>query len=142
MLYGKVIIKGITPACAGNTGILFGNNLPGTDHPRLRGEYAITYSDDLTGRITPACAGNTIHSISKSVIFWDHPRLRGEYIYLSQSQALYLGSPPLARGILRNSLFIKLLIGITPACAGNTSLCSARLLLFRDHPRLRGEYSA
>ena len=50
----------------------------------------------------------------------DHPRLRGEYPYKP-------GDP------------IRLM-GITPACAGNTAGGAPDLRCNRDHPRLRGEY--
>ena len=51
-----------------------------------------------------------------------------------------MGSPPLARGILLISSITIAVLGITPACAGNTNLCDPTIPGFRDHPRLRGEY--
>ena len=74
---------GITPACAGNSGLSCGSCLRGWDHPRLRGEQPcksigillVTGSPPLArgtvivakgetqrSRITPACAGNSSHS--------------------------------------------------------------------------------
>ena len=116
------INKGITPACAGNTGCLLSPQSYRRDHPRLRGEYANTNVSmmgetgspplargipktgdavDLKQGITPACAGNTVCVVSVSSEQKDHPRLRGEYIVFLNVSALDLGSPPLARGILR-----------------------------------------
>ena len=46
--------------------------------------------------------------------------MRGEYIQQHLSLCLYLGSPPLARGILSCDVILQQISGITPACAGNT----------------------
>ena len=74
-------------------------------------------------------------------LLWDHPRLRGEYFELSLIVPSKVGSPPLARGIqgfaFRNAFETR----ITPACAGNTTACYSLRMLWKDHPRLRGEYS-
>ena len=50
------------------------------------------------------------------------------------------GSPPLARGILLKIRLILAVLGITPACAGNTGSVSRPMRHKGDHPRLRGEY--
>ena len=94
------INKGITPACAGNTGCLLSPQSYRRDHPRLRGEYANTNVSmmgetgspplargipktgdavDLKQGITPACAGNTVELNIIDSLSKDHPRLRGEY---------------------------------------------------------------
>ena len=91
---------GITPACAGNTTMEATLQLGIRDHPRLRGEYSMTYVESavLSGspplargilrstslqarwlRITPACAGNTEPIKPRCDFKRDHPRLRGEY---------------------------------------------------------------
>ena len=111
------------------------------DHPRLRGEYNDWNTDKATEQgspplargiplylsdedkemgITPACAGNTTMEATLQLGIRDHPRLRGEYIVVTNKRNIFLGSPPLARGIhsfLRNE---NQTAGITPACAGNT----------------------
>ena len=116
-----VCCAGITPACAGNT---FVQNTPdGTteDHPRLRGEYCIFNWIGSTSRgITPACAGNTVYIGERLCNRWDHPRLRGEYSANRSATSAFTGSPPLARGILNNTVDFSGCSGITPACAGNT----------------------
>ena len=68
--------------------------------------------------------------------------MRGEYPQALRIGLLILGSPPLARGILQRRRDISIDLGITPACAGNTDSVSCPKLRLRDHPRLRGEYTA
>ena len=135
------INKGITPACAGNTGCLLSPQSYRRDHPRLRGEYANTNVSmmgetgspplargipktgdavDLKQGITPACAGNTRNTAMSIASNWDHPRLRGEYFLISIVLSCSVGSPPLARGIRSLPFTFELKLGITPACAGNT----------------------
>ena len=130
------------------------------DHPRLRGEQGSNVgcgtrnggSPPLargTGRvadaawrpcrITPACAGNRRLWMDSSICLWDHPRLRGEQSSNFDILAAKSGSPPLARGTERYALDKSWRLGITPACAGNRCPPPARVMLVRDHPRLRGE---
>ena len=154
---------GITPACAGNTRLGYSPGEGYGDHPRLRGEYfdnpsklvqiagspplargILVMSDDgITPiGITPACAGNTSSAFSASCFAWDHPRLRGEYCCAKSLTSTISGSPPLARGILPEAVSDLQPPGITPACAGNTYSYLHIPISFRDHPRLRGEYSS
>ena len=155
-------LSGITPACAGNTKAL----LPGAciiwDHPRLRGEYLSNVGSGvvqagspplargiplnavcgvLGNRITPACAGNTVFKSIAAARSWDHPRLRGEYLKINAMRLKQQGSPPLARGIPQADQQELSAVGITPACAGNTSSEYGGTDVRRDHPRLRGEYN-
>ena len=90
-------------------------------------------------RITPACAGNSSRDLRAVGNYWDHPRLRGEQSVICDSVVAKLGSPPLARGTGSRYGFPHVVVGITPACAGNS--CSNFVLISsnRDHPRLRGE---
>ena len=133
------------------------------DHPRLRGEqradtrtvYCSPGSPPLargtgflraptksgTG-ITPACAGNSPPLSSGSEIVWDHPRLRGEQLSAFAHAAIFLGSPPLARGTDVIIGMIPVLHGITPACAGNSTDAAGSSTAEGDHPRLRGEQRA
>ena len=69
---------------------------------------------------TPAHAGNTRLKLSVAFKCQVHPRSRGEYVFYPLHSDVYVGSPPLTRGILRCTRF--------------------RLLLIRVHPRSRGEY--
>ena len=115
-LYGP---RGITPACAGNSGIygvFYGDFW---DHPRLRGEQRTKspsrsvsvispplargtaqdqHSDWEYRGITPACAGNRLRSRRICAAGKDHPRLRGEQVRVWWLAVRVMGSPPLARG--------------------------------------------
>ena len=71
----------------------------------------------------------------------DHPRLRGEYLFPPRIADCWMGSPPLARGILFSLKCTEPEKGITPACAGNTFRTLRRRSECEDHPRLRGEYN-
>ena len=66
--------------------------------------------------------------------------MRGEYSCPSIPSVTFLGSPPHARGILCICDKAHLSIGITPACAGNTTVETRCSCPRRDHPRMRGEY--
>ena len=70
----------------------------------------------------------------------DHPRMRGEYLNGIGMANLCSGSPPHARGILPAVPERVALVGITPACAGNTYSVKLFFSVLRDHPRMRGEY--
>ena len=109
--------------------------------PLARGIHSIQDIIDIQLGITPACAGNTGGCISLSGQHWDHPRLRGEYQYDNIIKHFSKGSPPLARGIRINNEIKASIMGITPACAGNTRMGSGWQTSARDHPRLRGEYT-
>ena len=114
-------------------------HIPGSP-PLARGIPGVQKEKGGAERITPACAGNTKTELHKHWVRQDHPRLRGEYSLLSAACSFVWGSPPLARGIPRHDFIINALVGITPACAGNTPLMSSVRTAPRDHPRLRGEY--
>ena len=66
--------------------------------------------------------------------------MRGEYPNNPKLSSQNQGSPPLARGILFFTFPPRLLMRITPACAGNTAGIDSNSNPPRDHPRLRGEY--
>ena len=133
--------RGITPAYAGNTIDDCHIGIYGRDHPRLRGEHWNTYPCDPFNwgsppptrgtllrfniacdclRITPAYAGNTLIIICVTLYPRDHPRLRGEHAIFEQLANGVSGSPPPTRGTLLHLLKKKMMIGITPAYAGNT----------------------
>ena len=107
---------GITPACAGNT---------------YHGERKA-----LQPRITPAYAGNTRCSMTAPPRSRDHPRLRGEYRLCHGRRWIYLGSPPLTRGIPMHYSVKRAPGGITPAYAGKTPESYAVLLIIQGSPPL------
>ena len=68
--------------------------------------------------------------------------MRGEQTFRLRPSARPWGSPPLARGtavLLGHDIDI---VGITPACAGNSHRPCRNRSHRRDHPRLRGEQAA
>ena len=92
-------------------------------------------------RFTPAYAGNT-QAEGKCVVFVRvHPRIRGEYSFVRAEPEAIPGSPPHTRGILRPGRSQDVLLGFTPAYAGNTQRDLVSLRGGRVHPRIRGEYS-
>ena len=66
--------------------------------------------------------------------------MRGEYLFSNPLTLTFLGSPPLARGILNFHNPYVSSPRITPACAGNTMEEFYKQNMTEDHPRLRGEY--
>ena len=156
------VVVGITPACAGSAEPHTCRFVPDADHPRLRGEHAISLGrvarspgspppargargdhgrSRFCPRITPACAGSTCAAWERGLGVWDHPRLRGEHWPLPADVADALGSPPPARGARHAHGWGALAPRITPACAGSTLVAGRLAGSPRDHPRLRGEHT-
>ena len=65
--------------------------------------------------------------------------MRGEDFAGPDPKSTETGSPPHARGRPKRLTRQTSTDGITPACAGKTSLRLLRTILLRDHPRMRGE---
>ena len=152
---------GIIPACAGNTWWSAVAVAALRDHPRVRGEHFIFLlgSGVLVGSsprargtpvssnlimgsagIIPACAGNTTESQSARLCNWDHPRVRGEHAIEKPTAKDRMGSSPRARGTLIVAGVRFRWVGIIPACAGNTHFDTTHSIVWRDHPRVRGEH--
>ena len=150
----------ITPACAGNSPPEWSEALDSKDHPRVCGEqvqqyffYADkggspprvrgtgTYRGLMTKRyrITPACAGNSNTLIQPPPSWRDHPRVCGEQTGKGRAPGGELGSPPRVRGTAYLPCFPPMVIGITPACAGNRVFSKIRGQNTWDHPRVCGE---
>ena len=112
------VAHGITPACAGKTGLGRCTATLFRDHPRLRGKDKCvvhtlrvlmgspplarerpfhSLAQLLLKGITPACAGKTVKHSGDTHEGEDHPRLRGKDLYSFGSTCHYGGSPPLAR---------------------------------------------
>ena len=133
---------GITPACAGNRRRCRRTCIKSQDHPRVCGEQMTACIDGrglagspprvrgtdtnfgnkvIDGGITPACAGNSFFNSLCQLLFWDHPRVCGEQRLAVPVLFTAPGSPPRVRGTANTGNKCRLNIGITPACAGNSS---------------------
>ena len=156
-----VLSCGITPACAGSTGLAGDGAISDRDHPRMRGEHdklqerlarflgspphargalSIVSGFGVPRGITPACAGSTDSGEDSATSGRDHPRMRGEHIDSVALIDVPVGSPPHARGARTDREYDVALNGITPACAGSTEQAKAAETAARDHPRMRGEH--
>ena len=113
--------------------------LPGSS-PHARGTLGLVVLR-LHGRgIIPACAGNTCWLKIELYGNRDHPRMRGEHAPYLYCDSQELGSSPHARGTLEVIDAVQKLLGIIPACAGNTNRQPVSHKHVRDHPRMRGEH--
>ena len=134
---------GITPACAGKRLRAQSGCKTLGDHPRVCGEKAARVDRPEKGqgspprvrgkargasllcqhlRITPVCAGK--RQTGRTLMLWsgDHPRVCGEKLLSVTTMRSFLGSPPPVRGKVH---FLKVRLnerGITPACAGKSSI--------------------
>ena len=152
--------RGITPACAGKSRLSPKRETLWGDHPRVRGEKSRPFwapvamrgspprargkdAGDIRPRrtpgITPACAGKRGIYLFIAYLKGDHPRVRGEKAIGQQGFSSLEGSPPRARGKGTAKTSACRLVGITPACAGKSTIAFSRLARCRDHPRVRGE---
>ena len=107
--------------------------------PRVRGK-AFSYSARSRAvGITPACAGKRPPDFPSRPPAGDHPRVCGEKVSSAALMMIVAGSPPRVRGkavAAYNSVAAE---GITPACAGKSTLRKTAGSTYRDHPRVCGE---
>ena len=136
---------GITPACAGKRRRTISRQHESEDHPRVCGEKLriFAYPDIVMGSpprvrgkvvlrvalcigvgITPACAGKSDSPRNCITAFRDHPRVCGEKVHALFSGVSLAGSPPRVRGKACVPRCCLTCIGITPACAGKSILCT------------------
>ena len=134
---------GITPACAGKS--LWSPLLLilAEDHPRVCGEKDLELYRIMTtkgspprvrgkaihhqhrhspGRITPAYAGKSSRAKMELSRNQDHPRVCGEKGKALVNRSWNLGSPPRVRGKAGRGGQNLARRGITPACAGKSSI--------------------
>ena len=142
---GKILLHdgGITPACAGKRAGRAPKRRSRWDHPRVCGEKLKhpKYTTDKGGSpprvrgkveepemidmsmgITPACAGKSSRMNGMRVYTWDHPRVCGEKDKAAEKAQHLRGSPPRVRGKDGAVCKIRFCSGITPACAGKSSI--------------------
>ena len=151
----------IIPACAGNTAGEVAPKFADRDHPRMCGEHQNDLPSTAPSRgssphvrgtprprpcprpgrgIIPACAGNTMVLPRGLAHARDHPRMCGEHVAVRGLFDGVEGSSPHVRGTPVSSFLLVCLVGIIPACAGNTQRKSLRLMTVWDHPRMCGEH--
>src|SRR6266508_1223355 len=137
---------GTTPAYAGNAYAGGARGLSRRDHPRVRGERAVTgragvliwgppprtrgtryVEDDHGGDLgtTPAYAGNAPASVPATRRARDHPRVRGERKTRPSRLRGLMGPPPRTRGTRAAALPPDRPQGTTPAYAGNATARAA-----------------
>ena len=109
--------------------------------PHTRGTPVIHFCSGKCSGITPAYAGNTRFLPALLYGFRDHPRIRGEHSMVGKSRINSKGSPPHTRGTPVSGYKYLLVIGITPAYAGNTFIGAVPSIITWDHPRIRGEHA-
>ncbi len=150
----------IIPACAGNSSGRSTKRGRSRDHPRVCGEQPVRLRCRGTSRgssprvrgtvlplinvwcidgIIPACAGNSV--FQRTCFCWerDHPRVCGEQDHSSRLQHNSPGSSPRVRGTDNTYKSKSNLLGIIPACAGNSADTPINYNSWRDHPRVCGE---
>ena len=113
-------LRGLTPACAGTSGMMRQPRGTRWAHPRVRGDVVATRSAhrEASG-LTPACAGTSpAADFEASMYRGSPPRARGR-------------PPPLSPGIQWN--------GLTPACAGTSHCGHPSVGDIGAHPRVRGD---
>ncbi len=91
-------------------------------------------------RIIPAFAGSTHDNCANADSYEDHPRVRGEHASVDASQQLTTGSSPRSRGARQPGVTRDDPVRIIPAFAGSTWTTTGLRLVWRDHPRVRGEH--
>ena len=157
------LVRRITPAHAGKTGLPCPALPPVADHPRACGENLLgvmeLYAKDGSpprmrgkpvcgarngngARITPAHAGKTSVHTQSTMSPADHPRACGENGTEGSGKKLPSGSPPRMRGKLMSRFRALSPARITPAHAGKTSSRIPTWPSQPDHPRACGENRA
>ena len=156
----RVVVCGITPACAGRSRRPHIGRAGAQDHPRVcgekpccsrifstrqgspprvRGEGHTSGTARPSGRITPACAGRSFRPLESGGGDEDHPRVCGEKNLVDSNGDLPEGSPPRVRGEGHVCGKGGAAVGITPACAGRSACLTPRYRRPPDHPRGCGE---
>ena len=137
----EVMHRGLTPACAGTSGLGVGGAFRARAHPRVRGDVQRgrlgrlcsqgspprargrrqpRARDRDDGGLTPACAGTSRAPRLAWRGCWAHPRVRGDVNNTTTLANAAGGSPPRARGRRGLRRPRRIWAGLTPACAGTS----------------------
>ncbi len=152
--------NGNTPAYAGKIRGVRARDGANREHPRIRGEDRLDWSDPSSSVGTPPhTRGRSIAPIAHAdghgntpayagkmrcdhlVLDWprEHPRIRGEDIAVAVTLASFAGTPPHTRGRYVGEALVQLRQGNTPAYAGKMWWARRLPPRTREHPRIRGE---
>ena len=113
----------ITPACAGKRCRSPAFRSMPWDHPRMCGEKSGHNGLQLgILGITPAYAGKSMRRCNCTHPAGDHPRVCGEKLKFPLAIMIPHGSPPRVRGKAVPVAAVAVAAGITPACAGKSSI--------------------
>ena len=114
---------GITPACAGKSFCFRSSSVRTWDHPRMCGEKGSRYREQIYSLGSPPhVRGKVTFVIECPLLPKDHPRMCGEKVLLWAGLARSMGSPPHVRGKACLLCFLPIRTGITPACAGKSTI--------------------
>ena len=105
----------------------------------MRGKEKFVYGSTVIHGITPACAGKSELVLLRQGLFEDHPRVCGEKPNFICRWRANSGSPPRVRGKEREREYLCIMIRITPACAGKSTMRKTLEVIYKDHPRVCGE---
>ena len=135
-----ITLQGITPACAGKTGLYVLTQKIKRDHPRVCGKNHNHWKMNW-GYVgsPPRVREKPIHWAGTSWLDEDHPRVCGKNWSHVAVDEVPTGSPPRVREKQQwlNNFFDE--HRITPACAGKTMVLTAVSWLSQDHPRVCGK---
>ena len=116
---------------------LFGFRVAGSP-PRVRSRPGEPSGGIPAVGITSACAEQTIGAECDAVVSGDHLRVCGADLIVLTVLVGWVGSPPRVRSRLEADAGGPLRLGITSACAEQTSLSPSWSLLAQDHLRVCG----
>ena len=131
----------ITPACAGKSTICGEwQQTFGGSPPHVRGKDMDTLQTVHDARITPACAGKSVPELCVYTHNLDHPRMCGEKKSATLRPQKKWGSPPHVRGKVEIHCYAVFDVGITPACAGKSTIVDVfHCFLLGSPPHVRGK---
>ena len=113
--------------------------LPSGSPPRVRGKVKCRPRSREAAGITPSYAGKRWIMMKPEWRCRDHPRVCGEKHSLIPPLLGFGGSPPRVRGKVGQICSFDAGIGITPACAGKSTISFLAHTAEKDHPRVCGE---
>ena len=89
--------------------------------------------------LTPACAGTSWRRSTSRGSPGAHPRVRGDICSTTNVRVERAGSPPRARGHQPDVNCVRVIPGLTPACAGTSPGTDVADRAVGAHPRVRGD---